>query len=195
MLLSDEMRIVLRKAIAFFMLFFSFLSVGSADSWDSEQLLYVCNEKLSSVRLSLFSEDAEVLFAKASERDLYTERINTANLRKYSPTDKEGNVTRTGSETLERKCGIFRIKIKSGFLNANPYGDLGAVNFPLVEISVNEKSKPTEISIGLCDENVKIYNNSTQCPSNWATDVKGYIAYKKPRIILTHTDVEYRSLP
>jgi hypothetical protein len=154
----------------------------------------VCNAENSWTSLSAASKDAEIIFAQQSKAGRYTERINTGDLIQYSPEDKKGNVVRTGSKTLKRECGIFKISIQGGFINEDPQGELGGDDFPFVEISVNQKSETAKIFIGECNANIRRYSYFSECPSNWATYIEASIWGKAPRILLKHSYDEFRPI-
>ena len=164
-----------------------------------EYFLYVCDPKLSWVRLSVSNPQTESEFASQEKLRRVTERISFGELIEYTPEDDRGNVYRKDSSALTRKCGAFTITIRGGFLNGNPNGELGAIEFPLVDIAFDGKQKLSPISLGECDSDLGRFSHMTACPKDWATEVTAMMSdtnkKQSPIFFLKHTFSEVRRVP
>ncbi len=179
-----------------------FLALAPATAFAQEapdHFLYVCDPKLSWVHLSVANEQTESEFASQEKLRRVTERISFAKLIQYTPEDDRGNVYRKGSSTLTRKCGPFTITIRGGFLNGNLNGELGAIEFPLVDVAFDGKQKLSPISLGECDSDLGRFSHMTACPKDWATEVTAMVSdtnkKQSPIFFLKHTFSEVRRVP
>ncbi|UCV09597.1 hypothetical protein [Dechloromonas denitrificans] len=183
---------ILRILIAALFLVVSQFSYAENDDSD---LYFICDKKISWVMLSLSSEQ----FDKQKRLNRETEKISISKLFQFTAEDDHGNIYRKGSSSTKRKCGEFQVTIKGGFLNANPNGELGAVEFPLIEITMNGRQVLAPVSLGQCETNIGRYNYMSKCPDNWAVEISaglsaGFPSQKTPEpyFALEHSYTEIR---
>ena len=76
---------------------------------------------------------------------------------------------KAGSKVAVRPCGPYRIAVSYGFLNGNPMGELGAVDFPMVQIFKSSKPITNKIRFEQCDQGLRIFK---ECPRDYATQFR-----------------------
>lgn len=109
-------------------------------------------------------------------------RIPWAALLKVGPQrNGHGIHLRSGSRVLRRTCGALTVEFASGFLNANPMGELGALDFPLVEIRRGRTTLLPRTGLEACEVTSGRFQLIGPCPERWARS-----------IALTATDGGYR---
>jgi hypothetical protein len=168
--------------------------ISTAGAEDANQdLLYGCNAKESRVVLGPIDPEKE---GELEQRGYIVENISSIDLTLYTPKDKQNNVYRSGSKTLKRQCGAFTIVVRGGFLNSNPMGELGAIEYPLIGISFNGKSIAKPIAIGECDSTNSRYNAESHCPDDWATEITVLPdTNQRASLYLKHSYEELRTQP
>lgn len=153
-----------QQVIFAFALLLAALSGSSfADPVESE-LLFYCNQ--SSGAFFLSSDPAE----QPSPSARYKKRsIDWTSLLKMGPqTNAWGDPLRSGSRKAIKKCGPITATFSSGFLNTNPQGELGALDFPVVEIRKGNKVLLAPTALEQCDIQLSRYNYFGACPDSWA---------------------------
>jgi len=99
--------------------------------------------------------------------------VRWGTLLKVGPEKNQwGDPLRTGSRNASNKCGPFKVIFSSGFLNSNPQGELGAIDFPVVEIRKGNKVILEQTALELCDVNLSRYNYFGECPDRWAKSIE-----------------------
>lgn len=99
--------------------------------------------------------------------------VNWAELLKTGPEKNGwGDLLRTGSAIKTHRCGPIEINFTSGFLNANPQGELGAFDFPVIELKKEKRVLLAQTAIAQCDASTERYNYFGPCPSSWAKSIQ-----------------------
>ena len=116
--------------------------------------------------------------AISSERPKVAERfrkhvVNWPALLKIGPEKNGwGDPLRTGTTIKTQRCGPIKISFSSGFLNANPQGELGALDFPVIAIGKGKQLLLKPTAIEQCDVNIPRYNYFGHCPNSWAKSIE-----------------------
>lgn len=186
-----------RRPMRYILLVSAAVSTSSASSQDmSGHVLYVCDEKTSSVSLSTVTQTTEMRFEQQKKIGRTAERINFTDLIQH---DQDEPSHRTGSEVATRACGRFKVSIEGGFVNWNPNGELGALEFPLVSIELNDEQRSGPISLGTCEKGNSRYDQSSNCPDDWAVTVEAWLSTsegkEKAVFNLEHSYTEIRGVP
>jgi hypothetical protein len=107
-----------------------------------------------------------------------------------------GDPLRTGSRTRTEQCGPITVKFSSGFLNANPQGELGAMDFPVVEIRQGKHVLLKPTALEQCEVNSSRYTYFGACPDNWAEHIEAAPEGKGFRITVKRAfaDTEYKDV-
>ncbi len=127
-----------------------------------------------------------------------SETLDAAGLVTYDKEDEQGNVRRTGSREIVRRCGQYTIRFRGGFYNTNPQGELGAADdYPLIEILEQDRRIAGPIAMGSCDASNGLESRMAECPRNWATSLSLDFAFdsRPPSLWLRHGYEDYRSVP
>lgn len=143
----------------------------SSGAWGQQNpdLAYICDEKSNWVFVASLAATDDIKSQRELGRKI--EEIATWSLIMVSPEDKKGNVLRTGSRVTSRNCGRFLVRISGGYLNSSPLGELGAIQFPIVEISVEDKLLLPRTALSVCDSSISKYSAWGACPTSWAISV------------------------
>lgn len=129
----------------------------------AQELDYACDEQRSSLRLGEAYPDPRG----------HSERISLQGLVQYSPEDERGEVRRTGSRSLERRCGELRVELRGGYYNPNPQGELGAAeDYPIAWIYHGPDLLLGPVAFGECEASSPRQSAFAQCPQQWATGVR-----------------------
>ncbi|WP_226467815.1 hypothetical protein [Luteimonas panaciterrae] len=145
--------------------------------------------------VELFFNKTDSEPAKAWET---VEIIDAAGLVTYGEKDDKGDVRRTGSRELLRRCGPYTIRFRGGFYNANPQGELGAAeDYPLIEILEGERSIAGPIAMGSCNAMIGRESAMAECPRNWASRIQVLFPSKSQPALLSldHEYQDSRSIP
>jgi len=99
--------------------------------------------------------------------------VSWISLLKMGPAKNNwGDPLRTGSHIATRRCGSITIKFSSGFLNSNPQGELGALDFPVIEIRQGKKVLLEKTALEQCAVGLSRYNYFGECPGSWAQSIE-----------------------
>lgn len=129
---------------------------------------YTCWENSPRIEIE-YSESQEALDQKTGT----TEWIDPSALVEYSAEDAHGNVWRTGSTSLIRQCGEFRLRVEGGYFNHKIQGEMGAADdFAIVEITDAQGGSSGRLAIGTCHQSFTRYSSVVECPRDWATKLK-----------------------
>lgn len=130
---------------------------------------YFCNEKNSEI--SIGAEEQSPNFTKPG---FVKKTINWSKLLKMGPQKNgHGDPLRTGSKIAIRKCGMIQMRMESGFLNSNPQGESGAMDFLVIELRIAERTVLSRTALDECaenDERAKAYFGT--CPNSWAQSIR-----------------------
>ena len=143
---------------------------NTARAQESPDLAYLCDEKNSRVYFTSFSEVDEIESQRKASQPI--EEIKAWQLITITKEDERGNVFRTGTRTLIKRCGEFTVRISGGFLNSNPQGELGAIEFPVVQLSFVGKLMLGRTALFVCDSSLSRFNAWAPCPASWATIIR-----------------------
>jgi len=131
---------------------------------------YVCNARVSSVYLSSgLKHLGEV--NRRKRLGWHVEAIDVTTLVKTTAEDDPRGFYRVASRKITRRCGVFKIIITAGWMNANPYGYLGAIQFPWVELwdDGGQVLRPT--ALHSCEADQDLYA-AAGCPSAFANVIE-----------------------
>lgn len=161
-------RLIMMRAIniSFFLYFISQIAFGAELS---DKILYFCNANKSEFSINLAEQSSTI------KKKNYTKHwVNWAALLKLGPQKNEGgDLLKSGSKVAMRQCGMIQIKLESGFINDNIQGESGAVDFPVIELRIAERTVIPRTALDICVQNDKranIYFGS--CPDHWAQSIK-----------------------
>ena len=148
---------------------FNIQSDQSALSDDSSgNILYFCNSRKSEIFISI--DDHSVV---PSNSGFLKKTINWLNLLQFGPeTNGRGELLKAGSKVEAQQCGMFQIRIESGFINDNPEGESGALDFPIIELRIGERTVLQRTALEVCsvnDRRAKFYFGA--CPNYWAQSI------------------------
>lgn len=151
-----------------------------------------CNQRTGALFISTEANAGPV------DRSQFTvRRIPWASLLKVvPPRNGHGDPLRSGSRVLRQACGPLTVEFTSGFLNANPQGTLGALDFPLVEIRRGRTILLPRTALEACEVNSQRYQLVGPCPERWARSITLDASDGSYRITLqrTFTDAEYQDV-
>jgi hypothetical protein len=168
----------------------------------AQQKAEAAQSQIDRVRYQCGPHTLELSFNKADSEPAKAwetvEIIDAAGLVTYGEKDDRGDVRRTGSRELLRRCGPYTIRFRGGFYNANPQGELGAAeDYPLIEILDGKQSVAGQIAMGSCNTMIGRESAMAECPRNWATRIQVLFSSKsKPALLsLDHEYQDSRSIP
>jgi hypothetical protein len=99
-------------------------------------------------------------------------RLNWIRLLKLGPQKNVlGDPLKTGTRVKTFLCGPITIKYSSGFLNSNPQGELGALNFPVIAVWKGKQVLLPSTALEECDVNLGRYEYFDLCPNGWARSI------------------------
>lgn len=112
--------------------------------------------------------------ARPAKPEQYDKQIvNWASLLKMGPQKNQwGDRLRSGSRTLHQRCGPITISFSSGFLNTNPQGELGALDFPVIEVRKGTKVLLNKTAMEQCSVGLSRYTYFGSCPDSWAQRIE-----------------------
>ena len=127
-----------------------------------------CNEQSGEF---FVSSDGDV---PPNNADSFTKRkIDWASLLKVGPQKNQwGDPLRTGSRVKVVQCGKVSISFSSGFLNANPQGELGALDFPVIQVKQGKRILLPPTALEQCAITFSRYTYFGECPDSWAKSIE-----------------------
>lgn len=129
---------------------------------------FYCKPGSSELFVSIKPEDKP-----ASAADYVKKRVAWQKLLRMGPqTNALGDPLRTGSRVSTQRCGTLTLRFASGFVNANPQGELGALDFPLIEISQGRKLLLPRTALEPCAVSTLRYTLVGECPGRWAERIE-----------------------
>lgn len=151
-----------------------------------------CNGRTGALFIS-----AEANAAPGEPGQFIVRRIPWASLLKVGPQrNGHGTPLRSGSRVLRQACGPLTVEFASGFVNANPQGELGALDFPLVEIRRGRTILLPRTALEACEVTSARYQLIGPCPARWARSITLDAVDGGYRITLQRafTDAEYQDV-
>jgi len=142
-------------------------AMGADPSGDAS-VSYYCNAKTSS--FFIIAEDSEVSWPKGMRPN---RSIQWSSLLKWGPqTNGSGDPLRTGSLVVNRQCGKLNIRFEGGYLNDNLQGQDGALEFPVIELTIDKRLVLPRTAIAECDASDTRTAYFGPCPSEWAQSIQ-----------------------
>ena len=149
-------------------------------------LHYVCKEDQSRIGIS----DSGAPPVQSNGK---TEWIDFESLIEYAKENERGDVWRTGSASTTRQCGRLTLKVKGGYFNGNPQGEMGAAeDYPIIEISDDSGSTTGPMAIGSCMPSIARYSAMVECPKDWVTHLEASAGAQGMSIRAQHGYEKYR---
>jgi hypothetical protein len=128
----------------------------------------LCNQKNSAAFIAFDPEQKP-----ASSGNWKKKMVNWMALLKVGPRKNfDGDPLRSGSRVASVKCGTLTIRVAGGFLNPNAQGELGAMDFPLVEIMQGRKLLLQQTALETCAIDWPRYEFFGKCPDQWANSIE-----------------------
>ena len=90
------------------------------------------------------------------------------------PSSSSGRMTPTGSayrapgKTRVQRCGRLRLRVRAAFLNGNPEGELGAFEFPAIEVFDGPRRLLARTGLAICDLPPSRWEVVGRCPADYA---------------------------
>ena len=157
----------LKNIVALTALVAPFSALAFDDPVESKIAFY-CDQQTGAFFISAVSADRPKVAKK-----LRKHVMNWAALLKIGPEKNGwGDPLRTGTTIKSERCGPIKVTFSSGFPNANPQGELGALDFPVIEISKGKQVLLKPTAIEQCDVNIPRFNYFGQCPNSWARSIE-----------------------
>jgi len=157
----------LKNIVALTALVAPFSALAFDDPVESKIAFY-CDQQTGAFFISAVSADRPKVAKK-----LRKHVMNWAALLKIGPEKNGwGDPLRTGTTIKSERCGPIKVTFSSGFLNANPQGELGALDFPVIEISKGKQVLLKSTAIEQCDVNIPRFTYFGQCPNSWARSIE-----------------------
>ena len=165
---------------------------GAAADEAASPLDFHCNRQTGAL---LISAEAN---AGPEDRSQFTvRRIPWATLLKVGPQrNGHGIPLRSGSRVARQRCGPLTVEFASGFLNANPMGELGALDFPVIEIRRGRTVLLPRTGLEACEATSGRFQQIGPCPDRWARSIALAATDGGYRITLKRafTDAEYQDM-
>lgn len=142
------------------------LVIGSAHAqYGGEKLQFSCNAATSSFRLG-FEDDAIPLPVGANPAD--TRKLDVPPPGASSRLSPGGSNMRLPGKPLRLKCGKLELRVSSSYLNLNPDGELGIVEFDSVEVLKAGKRILSRTGFATCDAGSPRWDYFGECPKSYA---------------------------
>ncbi|MEK8047963.1 hypothetical protein [Ideonella margarita] len=125
------------------------------------------------------------------------QRVDWASLLKVGPRKNQwGDPLRSGSRTKVMRCGPTSISFSSGFLNANPQGELGALDFPVIQVRRANRTILPHTALEQCSVNSARYSHLGECKSSWAQSLEGQLVGGVYQVKVTrqYEDAQYNKV-
>ena len=153
-------KVLAHRALSCFLGAISFLIMSAVHAEQEDVPLFSCSKDGRRLYVSWQGHVTE---------DLRTVSVNLARLRVRGQFDPKIQVWwRAKSKSVVRRCGPLAIKVSLGFVNSNPMGELGAVEFATVEISRNHQVLVPEFGLETCDVGLSRFKYFGDCPERYA---------------------------
>lgn len=124
-----------------------------------------------------------------------TEWIDPSSLVEYGNIESGDEVRRTGSTRVTKECGELSLTVSGGFYNANPQGELGAMeDYAIVEILDSMGSTTGPMAMGSCDTNSPRQNYMVDCPQDWIFNAIAVSTDNGMKVHVNHQYENYRQL-
>ena len=144
----------------------SLVATASRAQQQDASLRYYCEEGPSRI---VISESG----AASGQSKGKVEWIDPGDLIQYTKEDERGDVRRTGSTFIARRCGRLTIKVSGGYFNANPQGEMGAADdYAIVEILDDSGLTTGLLAIGNCIPSISRYSFMVECPKDWVIQLE-----------------------
>lgn len=137
---------------------------------------------------------AMVIGQAQPQPDFMRAKLDWIALLKVGPRKNQwGDPLRSGSRTASKTCGPITIRYSSGFLNTNPQGELGALDFPVIEIRHGQRLLLEATALEQCDVRTARYEYFGACPARWASriEVVPVAAGFQVRVLRNYLDAEF----
>lgn len=96
---------------------------------------------------------------------------------KVPPSASRGRMTPGGSayrapgKTRVQRCGRLQLRLRAAFLNVNPEGELGAFEFPSLEVFDGPRRLLARTGLAICDLPPSRWEIVGRCPADYAVAV------------------------
>lgn len=167
---NTELAIIFRLLSSYLLVIFGFIFSSHLAYADSvgPRLPFLCDERTGAIFVSINPERKPSSSANWKERS-----INWQALLNVGPNKNQlGDLLRSGSRVSTLRCGALTIRFASGFLNSNPQGELGALDFPLIEIVKGKRVLLDRTALEPCALTLSRYNYFGACPASWAQSIE-----------------------
>jgi len=115
-----------------------------------------------------------------------TVRVNwSALIRLGPPRNSFGDRNRSGSAVSRVRCGPLEVQISAGYLNTNPQGELGVIEFPVVTIAQAANIVLPNTAMSDCEVSLSRYSYFGKCPDSWARSITAVKHRKTGELRLT----------
>ena len=136
--------------------------------------------------------------APTNNAERYTKRkVDWASLLKVGPQKNQwGDPLRTGSRFKVVQCGKVSISFSSGFLNLNPQGELGALDFPVIQVKQGKRTLLPTTALEQCAINFSRYTYFGDCPDSWAQSIEVQLIGSAYQVKVTrrYDDAQYNEV-
>jgi len=136
--------------------------------------------------------------APPGDASRYTkQKVDWASLLKVGPQKNQwGDPLRSGSRTKVMRCGPTSISFSSRFLNANPQGELCALDFPVIQVRRANRTLLPHTALERCSTNSARYSHLGACQSSWAQSVEGQLVGGVYQVKVTrrYDDAQYNEV-
>lgn len=132
---------------------------------DSFKLVYYCDANNSTVYINKSIESPVPI--KGNFKKLL---IDWGSLAIYSKEKKDryGAPFRAGSKVVSHTCGDIKINFSYGYLNQDSQGELGGIDFAVVEAQRNTNIILSKIALEECSISLQRFG---PCPDRWAQSI------------------------
>ena len=83
-------------------------------------------------------------------------------------TTATGSAYRVPGKTRVQRCGRLQLRLRSAYLNANPEGELGAFEFPALEVFDGRRRVLARTGLAVCDPAPSRWEAFGRCPADFA---------------------------
>ena len=151
---------------------------------------YYCEQDRSRIEISESGQEVE---SKSGQSNTTVEWIDVGALIETAEENEDGDVWRTGSSSITRRCGKLTLEVSGGYFNANPQGEMGAAeDYALVEISDDSGNSTGRMAIGTCIPSVSRYSARVDCPKDWVVRLEASVGAQGMSIRTQHSYEDYR---